>query len=141
MRSKTVKANFSCVRRERLAGQQVAAGEVGDRQRIAVPPIAEHELAFVVGAPQRIRLGGPRERGARGRVAAPAPPVHQAMAIEHGVDGADRRQCGAVELLPQLLADLRRAPAGILPLQADDGRFELRRQPIRLPIRPPAAIA
>ena len=104
-------------RRQRLARQQVATGEVGDRQRIAVAPIAEHELALVVGAPERIRLGRPRERGA-GRASAPAAAmVHQAVAIEHGVDRADRRQVRAGELLPQLLADLGRAPAGILPLQ------------------------
>ena len=35
-----------------LAGEQVAAGEVGDGQRIAVAPVGEHELALVVGAPQ-----------------------------------------------------------------------------------------
>ena len=92
VRSNTVKANFSCVVDERLAGQQVAAGEIGDRQRIAVPPIAEHELAFVVGAPERVRLGRPRQLGAGGARPAPAPAVHQAVPIEHRVDGADRRQ-------------------------------------------------
>src|ERR1700682_2856963 len=40
--------------RERLTREQVAAGEVGDGEGVAVPAIAEHELAFVVGAPQGI---------------------------------------------------------------------------------------
>ena len=35
-----------------VAAQQVAAGEVGDGQRIAVASIGEHELALVIGAPQ-----------------------------------------------------------------------------------------
>ncbi len=51
------KREFLLRRRQRLARQQIAAGEIGDGQRIAVAPIAEHELAFVVGAPQSIRLG------------------------------------------------------------------------------------
>jgi len=37
---------------ERLAGEQIAAGEVADRQRVAIAPVGEHELALVVGAPQ-----------------------------------------------------------------------------------------
>ena len=43
--------------RQCLARQQVSTGEVGDRQRIAVPAIAEEKFAFVVGTPERIRLG------------------------------------------------------------------------------------
>ena len=127
-------------RRQGLAGQQVAAGEIGDRQRVAVPAIAEHEFAFVVRAPEGIRLGRPRERGA-GRSVAPSPPaVHQAVPVEHRVDRADRRQVRARELLAQLLADLRRAPAGILALQPDDHRLDRQRELIGLAIRPPAAI-
>ena len=64
--------------RQRFTGQQVAAGEVRDRQRVAVPPIAEHELAFIVGAPQGIRLGGPRQRGAGRAVAPPPSSLHEA---------------------------------------------------------------
>src|SRR5688500_514071 len=47
---------------------------------------------------------------------------------------------GPRELPAQLLPDLRRAPARILPLQADDGRFNRRGQAIRLAIGPPAPI-
>jgi len=39
---------------ECLAGDQIAAGEVGDRQRIAIAPIGEHDLTLVIGAPQII---------------------------------------------------------------------------------------
>src|SRR5207249_12340740 len=37
--------------------------------------------------------------------------------------------------------DLRRPPTGIFPLQSHNHRFKLRRQSIRLAMRPPAAIA
>src|SRR5262245_45372625 len=67
--------------------------------------------------------------------------AHQAVAIEHGVDRADRRQVRAGELLPQLFADLGCAPARILPLQAHDRRLDGRRQPIRLPVCAMAPIA
>src|SRR5947208_16457835 len=67
--------------------------------------------------------------------------VHQAVAIKHGVDGADRGQVRTGELLPELFTDLRRAPARIRSLHAYDGRFNGRRQPIRLPVRSVAPIA
>src|SRR3989442_7120047 len=51
-----------------------------------------------------------------------------------------RSQLQARDLLAQLLPDLRRPPARILPLQPDDRRLDRCRQPIRLPIRPPTAI-
>ena len=47
---------------ERLAGEEIAAGEVGDRQRIAIASVGEHELALVVGAPQIIGLAGKGKR-------------------------------------------------------------------------------
>src|SRR5262245_60222953 len=75
-------------RRQGLAGEQKPAREVGDRERIAIPPIAEHELAFVVGTPEGVRNGRPRELAARGDVPPPAPPMHQAVSIEHRMDGA-----------------------------------------------------
>src|SRR5207249_11624663 len=104
-------------RRQRLAGQQVAAREVGDGERIAVAPIAELELAFVVGTPEGIRLRRARERSAGGRGPAAAAPLDQAVAVEHRVDRTDRRQLHTRGLLPELLPDLRRAPARVLALQ------------------------
>src|SRR5580765_576981 len=62
------------------------------------------------------------------------------MPIEDSVDGADRRQQRRRDPLPQFLADLRRAPPGVLAFQADDRRLDRRRQAIRLAIRPSAAI-
>src|SRR5690242_7062790 len=63
---------------QRLAAEQEAGGEVGNGQRVAVATIGEHELAFVVGAPQIVRSQGPRQRGARGLVATFAAPLDQA---------------------------------------------------------------
>src|SRR5438045_9085770 len=56
-----------------LARQQVATGEVGDREGIAVSAIAEKKFAFVVGTPEHIRLRGPRERCPARASSSPAP--------------------------------------------------------------------
>src|SRR5580704_6651631 len=45
-------------RRQCLATQQVAAGEVGDGQRVAIATIREHELALVIDAPQIVGMIG-----------------------------------------------------------------------------------
>src|ERR1035438_2671856 len=46
-----------------VAAQQVAAGEVGDGQRIAISLIRQHELPLVVGTPKIVRtLGGVQGR-------------------------------------------------------------------------------
>ncbi len=120
---------------QRLARQEVATGEVGDRQGIAVPAIPEEKLPFVIGTPQRIRLCRARELGSRGAWAPPASMMHQAVAIEHGVDRADGGQVRPGELLPKFLPDFGRTPARVLPLQTDDRGFNRRREPIRLAVR------
>src|SRR5581483_600761 len=126
---------------QRFARQEIPGRIVGDRERITVLSIAELKLAFVVSAPEGIRVCGPRELGAGGPGGTtPATPVHQAVAIEDRVDRADRGEVDAEWLATQLLADLGRAPARIFTLQPDDHRFDGRREPIRLPIRPSAAI-
>src|SRR5439155_1453803 len=127
-------------RRQRLAGQQVAAREVGDGERIAVLPIAELELAFVVGTPEGIRLRRAREYRAGGRGRAAAAPLAQAWPVEPRGHRTDRRQLHAWDLLPEILPALGRAPARVLALQPDDRRLERRGQPIRLALRPPTAI-
>src|SRR5687768_7000311 len=69
------------------------------------------------------------------------PPVHQAVPIEHRVDGADGRTVGQVRhLLAELLADLRCAPARVLALQPDNPGLDGGRHLVGLPLRPPAAI-
>ena len=48
------------------------------------------------------------------------------MTIEDGVHGADRREQQRRDSLPQFLADLGRAPAGVLALQEDDRGLDRR---------------
>src|SRR5688500_6301714 len=67
--------------------------------------------------------------------------MHQAVAIEHGVDRADRGQVRAGELLPEFLSDLGRAPARILSLQTDDRRLNRCWEAIRLSVCAVAPIA
>jgi len=44
--------------REGIAGDEIATGEVADRERVAVASIGEHELALVIRAPQLVRPAG-----------------------------------------------------------------------------------
>src|SRR3984893_2131484 len=67
---------------ERLAGEDVAAGEVSDCQRIAIAPIGEHEFAFVVGAPQLIGLPGKRKWRSICSVTPQFSALHQVVAVE-----------------------------------------------------------
>jgi hypothetical protein len=72
---------------QRFAGQTIAAGEVGDRQRVAIALIGKHELAFVIGAPQVV--GQPRieECCSFSPVAPPPTVLDQAVAVEDGMHG------------------------------------------------------
>ena len=84
-------------RRERVAGNQVAAGEIGDSERVAVAPVGQHELAFVVGTPERVGFVGPRERGPfRAMTSAPAAGVrpHARGAAAHTLIGPPTRRAG-----------------------------------------------
>ena len=126
--------------RQRLAAEQIAAGEVADGERVAVAAIGEHELAFVVGAPQVVGWQRPGQRRALRLVAALAATTDQAMAIEHRVHGADRRGLDVAVQAAQLLADLRRTPARVLPLELHDQLLDLEGQLVGLPVGPAAAI-
>jgi hypothetical protein len=115
---------FLLGRGQGLTREQVAAGEVGDRERVAVAAVAEHELALVVGAPEGVRFGGAAERGALSAKAPAAAPLDEAVPVEDGVDSADGRPLWQLRPLPELFADLRRAPARILALEPDDHRLD-----------------
>jgi len=60
---------------EGFAEQQEARGVVSDGQRVAIPSVAELELAFEVGAPELVGRGA---RGKRCSGGAPARPVEAA---------------------------------------------------------------
>src|SRR6266540_4077220 len=123
--------------RETKAG---LAGEVADGERIAIAFVGEHELAFVIGAPQIIRSAGVGQRRALRLVAAFAAVVDQAMAIEHRVHGADRRNRDVAMEPPELLADLGCTPARSLTLELNDQLLDLERKLVSLPIRSSTAI-
>src|SRR4030095_12525594 len=66
--------------------------------------------------------------------------LSEAVAIADGMDGTDRGQVRHRRLLTELLADLGRAPAGILALPPDDPRLDRGRQAVRLAERPAVAV-
>ena len=77
-------------RGQRFTANQIPAGEIGDGERKAIAPIAELKFTLEVRTPQRVGLQRTRERRTRRVMASPAPPLHQAAAIQHRVDRADR---------------------------------------------------
>jgi hypothetical protein len=127
--------------RQRFAGEQVAGGVVADRERIAIPLIPEEKLALVVRAPEAIRFGDRDERRAGPRGPAPPSPMgHQAVAIEHGVDGADGRAREVRPALVQPLPNLGRAPRRAVPFEAHDQGFDRCRQLIGVSIGSAASV-
>lgn len=86
---------------------------VGDGERVAVAVIAELELAFEVGAPQIVGCRACRE-GRAPRPVAPADAGDQAVAVEHGMDGAGRRHPDvARQATDQQFADLAGPQCGL----------------------------
>ena len=77
-------------RLEALAGEQEAGAVIGDGERVAVLLVAEQELALVVGAPQAVERVSRGQRRTAGLVAAALAAFDEAVAIERGVDRADR---------------------------------------------------
>src|SRR5947207_12803491 len=126
--------------RERLAGKQVAAGKVTDGERIAIALIGEHELAFVIGAPQIIRQNRPGQVGALRLVASFATTIDQAVAIKYRMHRANRRRLDIAMYSLELLAHVGRAPARSLALELNDQLFDLTGQPVSVPVGPSTAI-
>jgi hypothetical protein len=128
--------SFFC-RGEGLAGDEISACEVGDCERVAIAPVRQHELALVVGAPQRVgRKGLGKGRAFSPFASVPAAPFDQAVAIEDGVDRADRRKMDIGIEPSQSLANLRRPPGRLLLLQTHDQLLDLERKLIGLAIGP-----
>jgi len=63
------------------------------------------------------------------------------VAVEDGMDRIDGRQVRHRRLLAEFLANLGRAPAGILALQADDHRLDRGRQAVGLAEGPAATVS
>ena len=73
-------------------------------------------------------------------MAPPLTALDQAMAIEHGMHGADRWRLDHRDLARELVADLAGTPGGVLLLDPQDGALDLEGQLVGLPVRCPAAI-
>src|SRR5487761_262920 len=71
-----------------LTSQQKTAGVVGDGERIAVLAVPQQELALVVGTPELIGPLPQRQGSALRATTQAAASLDQAVAIEHGIDGA-----------------------------------------------------
>jgi hypothetical protein len=125
---------------ERLAGEDVAAGEVRDRERVAVAAIGEHELALVVGARQIIGLCGGREWGSICSVAPRSSALDQVVAVEDCMHRADRRRVHIRIEAGQPLSDFRRAPIRFLLLEAYDLRLYLERELVGVAVWPAGAV-
>src|SRR5215469_1699965 len=69
-----------------------------------------------------------------------AAPLHQAVAIEHGMDGAFGRNGDAGEPADQTLADLARTPTGVLMLHVQDVVLHLEGELIGVAIGAPAPV-
>jgi hypothetical protein len=134
VRSNTLKAKDSFVV-ARASQAMRAAGEVGDGQRIAIAAVCEHELALVVGAPQIVWPCGLGKRRTLRTVAPAFAVLDQTVAIEDGMDRADRRRVDVGIKPLQPIPDLGRAPTGLVVLEAHDQRLDLKGQLIGLAIR------
>ena len=73
-------------------------------------------------------------------VAAPAAVADQAVPIQHGVYRADRGGLGVRVPPSQLLANPWCAPTGVVALDLQDQPFDMKRQPVGVPIGSAAAV-
>jgi hypothetical protein len=65
---------------------------------------------------------------------------HQAVTIEHGMDGAFGRDLDIGESAEQALSDLTSAPAGVLALNVEDVVLNLKRKLMGIPIGTTASV-
>ncbi len=104
-----------------LTANEVATGEVGDGEQIAVSTVCEHKLGLVIGGPEIVELSGDRECCPLGFVSPRPAVIDESVPIESGMDGADGRLGHIVANPPaQLLADFGSTPARVLPLDRED---------------------
>ena len=100
------------------------------------------KLTLVIGAPQIVRaqaIGNRRTSASRAR---PGHSLHQAEAIEYGMDRARRRYFDRVrQTSQQALTDLTHPPMRLLALSCDDRRLHRSRQLVGLPERQTCPIA
>jgi hypothetical protein len=113
---------------------------IGDRERIAIRTVAEQELCFVIGAPEFVGPFSMRERSALGPATRSSATLDQAMAIEHGMEGAFGGNRNIGESAQPAFADLTGAPAGVLVLHVEDVVLDLKGELVGVAIGAPAAV-
>ena len=101
-----------------FTGEQITGSIVGDGEWITVLAVAEHELAFVVSAPETVRCVSTDQWRSLGFIASLLPALHQAVAIEYGMHCANRGRLEHRELQQKLVTDLARSPGRMLFLDA-----------------------
>lgn len=111
-------------REEAVARQEIAGVLVGDRQGVAIDPIASSEVALEVGGPKIIRLRRDRGNHAGMQVVASAPPfLHEPAASQKIPGGADRGPVHGGMPRPEPGHEVGGAPTRMLPTGcADQGR-------------------
>ena len=127
-------------RRKSLTGEEITAGVIGDRQRIAILPIAQQELPFVIGAPKFVGTLAQGQRRALRATTETAAALDQTVAIQQRMDGTFRRNLDAGESADQALANLTRTPGGVLTLHVQGVVLHLERQLVRIVMRAAASV-
>ena len=114
-------------REQAVAREQVAGVLVGDREWVAVDPIAGAELAFEVGRPQVVGGAGDRRDDARVmHGAAPPSLLHEAVSRQEVAGGADRRPRDRRVPGLEPLQEFLRSPVGVLsPCRQQELRHRL----------------
>jgi hypothetical protein len=91
--------------------------------------VAEPELALEIDAPEIVGSGAGGQRGSLGAPPRAALMVDKAVAVEHGVDGADRGDFDvAGQAADEQFAELACPPMRLVFPETDNGGFELWRQ-------------
>jgi hypothetical protein len=102
---------------------------VGDGERVAVLAIAKPELALEIDSPEVVGGSAGGKRSTQGTAARAALVPNETVAVEHGVDGADRGDFDfAGQSADQQFAELTGTPVGLVLPAADDEGFALRRR-------------
>jgi hypothetical protein len=124
-----------------VARQEIARVLVGDRQWVAVDPIARAEVALEVGGPEIIRVGGRRRDHAGMLIAPPAAALldqsPSGQEIAGGADGRPR-DARAPRLEPR--EEFGRPPARMVPARCTNHRRDVSRDAVPAAMRCPAAV-
>ena len=80
------------------------------------------------------------ERSSLGLVASALAATDETVAVEDGMNGADRRRLDHGKLADQLVANLGGSPGRVFALDAENASLDLEGQLVGMPIGPPASV-